>query len=592
MTPLLSLVATTLFVVVAVLALLDWRRRRTGAAAAIAAALALLAVVRLTGAVGSYVDVPGSPVITLFALAGSGLAIFEHRARLFDLAAGWRVAVAGALAVPVAVLLVVGLPADDQTALGTVQTAAVIALVLVWVGCLVEPATTLWRSSVTVAAVQRAQLRLLAGAYLAMALVLLSTMLVTVGGAVPAGITVVTQAAAGLIAVTLYLSIKPPAALRRAWLRRRAHDLAQQLHPLATWHIDLVTGTTWMSSTFRELLGLPERASLSLDGLLDLLHPDDRPEAERVLERLIEDHEPVEHEYRVQRASDGELRWIRATAHVLLDLEHSQPTALFGTLQDVTRDRLIEQHLQQALAQEQEAAERLRRIDELKSAFLSAVSHELRTPLTALKGFGLTMQVRGDDLEITDRRLLSDRIVQNAERLDRLLADLLDLDRLDGGDGGLRLERIDVTGLIGAAIEELDVGRRRIHLDVPADGVIAVVDAVKIERVVANLLRNAVDHTPPTSTIWVRMRSPDTQVEIIVEDDGPGIPDPLKTEVFERFRQGGPSPTRGTGIGLALVRQFTELHGGRVWVADRQGGGASFHLVLPAHPGAAAEIAG
>jgi signal transduction histidine kinase len=111
------------------------------------------------------------------------------------------------------------------------------------------------------------------------------------------------------------------------------------------------------------------------------------------------------------------------------------------------------------------------------------------------------------------------------------------------------------------------------------------VDGAKVERIVENLLANAVRHTSVGTQIWIRVNASDDGVLIAVEDAGPGVPEDLRIAVFEPFRQGtegGPSP--GVGIGLSLVARFSELHGGRAWVEEREGGGASFRVFLPGGP--------
>jgi signal transduction histidine kinase len=107
------------------------------------------------------------------------------------------------------------------------------------------------------------------------------------------------------------------------------------------------------------------------------------------------------------------------------------------------------------------------------------------------------------------------------------------------------------------------------------------VDAPKVERMLENLLSNAARHTPPGARIWLRVRPEAGGVLLLVEDEGPGIPDDLKESVFEAFRRGPTASGPGSGIGLSLVARFAELHGGRAWVEDRPGGGASFRVFLP-----------
>jgi signal transduction histidine kinase len=128
------------------------------------------------------------------------------------------------------------------------------------------------------------------------------------------------------------------------------------------------------------------------------------------------------------------------------------------------------------------------------------------------------------------------------------------------------------------------LGARPVRVE--ADLVVVAVDASKVERIVENLLANAAKHTPAGTTIWVRVAPESEGVLIAVEDDGPGVPEAHRDRIFEPFSRGPDAPQHspGVGIGLSLVARFAELHGGRAWVTDRPGGGASFRVYLPGQP--------
>ena len=178
-----------------------------------------------------------------------------------------------------------------------------------------------------------------------------------------------------------------------------------------------------------------------------------------------------------------------------------------------------------------------------------------------------------------------DRIVANARKLDRLLTDLLDLDRLSRGVIEARRQPTELAGLIRRVVEECDSDDGR-SVAVEAEEVTAMVDGPKVERIVDNLLRNCLRHTPPGTPIWVRLATSPEGALIAVEDEGPGVPAELREAIFEPFRQGPSSAAHspGVGIGLSLVARFTELHGGHAWVEEREGGGASFRVLLPTNP--------
>jgi signal transduction histidine kinase len=230
----------------------------------------------------------------------------------------------------------------------------------------------------------------------------------------------------------------------------------------------------------------------------------------------------------------------------------------------------------------QEAADRLRGLDEMKNTFLDAVSHELRTPLAAVLGIALTLE--RDDLELPpeESRELVGRLAVNARRLERLLSDLLDLDRLVRGI----VEPVRRPTNVGELVRRVVLGSealadRRVEVDL--EPVVVSVDGPKVERIVENLVANTIRHTPAESTVWVHVRRQDDGALISVEDDGAGVPEELRRAIFEPFRQ-GPQRARhspGVGIGLSLVSRFAELHGGQAWVEERPGGGASFRVFLP-----------
>lgn len=246
------------------------------------------------------------------------------------------------------------------------------------------------------------------------------------------------------------------------------------------------------------------------------------------------------------------------------------------------RRALLEQiaELQEALEVERAMNERLRRLDDLKNTLLNTLSHDLKNPLTAVLGAATTL--RRSDLGPDETRELLDGMTTRARKMDRLLSDLLDLERLGRGMVDPAMYPVDVARLVEALVRDTDALEGR-EVDVDARPVVVLADAPKVERMVENLLVNAVRHTPKDTHIWVGVLPGDDGAVICVEDDGPGVPDDLKTAVFEAFRKGD-ALAPGSGIGLSLVGRFAELHGGHAWVQDRPGGGASFRIYLPGAP--------
>jgi two-component system, OmpR family, sensor histidine kinase KdpD len=291
---------------------------------------------------------------------------------------------------------------------------------------------------------------------------------------------------------------------------------------------------------------------------------------------------------------------------VLVRGEHGEPSFWHGVMIDVTEQKLAEQAMAQALAREQQALEReheallrehgalqrerqatreLRTLDDMKNLFLNAVSHELRTPLAGVLGIALTLRRARSTLAEEDVADLLDRLVNGADKLQRLLSDLLDLDRLNRGIVTPKLRPTDLAALVRRIAErwQQDSGRT---LAVAVEPVVARVDPDKVERIVENLLANVDRHTTSDTPVWIRTARHDQGVLITVDDAGAGIPAQLRAALFEPFRQGSEHPRHapGVGIGLTLVARFAELHGGKAWVQDRPGGGSSFRVLLADPP--------
>jgi two-component system sensor histidine kinase KdpD len=221
-----------------------------------------------------------------------------------------------------------------------------------------------------------------------------------------------------------------------------------------------------------------------------------------------------------------------------------------------------------------------RRIDDLRDSILSTVSHELRTPLTSIIGFAITLKARGASLAQRTRDEMVEHLVQQAQKLDRLLADLLDLDRLRHGSLRPSFRSTDVRELAEQVAADLDTNTHPV--EIRGRSAYAEVDPPKVERILGNLVSNAVKHTPPGTTISILVEERDSGVLISVDDEGPGVAREDREAIFELFNRGsGGERVPGTGIGLSLVAQFTALHGGSVWVEENESRGASFRIFLP-----------
>ena len=248
-------------------------------------------------------------------------------------------------------------------------------------------------------------------------------------------------------------------------------------------------------------------------------------------------------------------------------------------LLSIIRDYVDRQ--QTRLTSQEEVSDDLRAQNDMKNTLLRAVSHDLKGPLAGILGAMQTIR-RAELLHLTAVEMndLYGVIEQAGSKASRLVDDLLDLDRLRRGQLQPEREPTDVGALADRLAHELPtLSGHPVRIDSEV-GLVVDVDTAKVERIVENLLNNAARHTPAGTPIQVLVAEEDAGVVVVVEDEGPGVPDAVKEEIFEPFAQ-GEGARGGVGIGLSLVRRFAELHGGSARVEDRKGGGARFVVSLP-----------
>jgi two-component system sensor histidine kinase KdpD len=218
--------------------------------------------------------------------------------------------------------------------------------------------------------------------------------------------------------------------------------------------------------------------------------------------------------------------------------------------------------------------------EQLRNALLSSVSHDLRTPLAVVTGAASTLlEARRADGE--ERELLQ-TIADEADRLNRLVRNLLDMTRLESGALTVKKEWQPLEEVVGAALTRLEkqLGDREVTVRLPADLPLVPLDSVSIEQVLINLLENALKYTPPGSPIEISARQIANGVEVEVADRGPGIPQGQEERIFEKFQRARDAK-HGVGLGLTICRGIVAAHGGRAYAENRHGGGAVFRFTLP-----------
>jgi two-component system sensor histidine kinase KdpD len=225
----------------------------------------------------------------------------------------------------------------------------------------------------------------------------------------------------------------------------------------------------------------------------------------------------------------------------------------------------------------------LRESERLYTALLNSISHELRTPIATIKGASSSMLDPATGANEGARAALAKDIQNSADRLNRLVENLLDMSRLESGRLQLKRDWCDLSDLIGVAVQRVSycASSHTIDLQLAPDLPLVQLDFVLMEQVIVNLLDNACNYTPSGTAITIAVRVQGQQVEITVSDNGPGIPQDLIERVFEKFYRLPGTATGGTGLGLSISRGLVEAHGGTLRAQNLPEGGAKFTLRLP-----------
>jgi len=259
-------------------------------------------------------------------------------------------------------------------------------------------------------------------------------------------------------------------------------------------------------------------------------------------------------------------------------------------LSDPAQRQLLEALLGQAavalertkLAEEKRIVHLEFEAEQLRTSLLSSLSHDLRTPLAGIEGAASSLAEDQGRLDTSTRRELARTIVGEARRMTRLVANLLDMVRVESGALGVHREWHVLEEVVGVALVRAEerLAGRPITTDLPATLPLVPIDDVLIEQVLINLLENAAKYTPAGSPIEISASARHGEVQVTVADRGPGVPPEESEKIFEKFHRAGRG-AGGVGLGLAICRGIIRAHGGRLWVDSREGGGAAFRFTLP-----------
>jgi PAS domain S-box-containing protein len=357
---------------------------------------------------------------------------------------------------------------------------------------------------------------------------------------------------------------------------------------------DLIPQLVWIANAEGSLLDVNQRwlnftgltlAQAQLKGWEAVVHPDDISTLGQQWAIAQQQGTDYQAEGRMRRA-DGAYRWHLHQA-VPMKNEQGQIIKWFGTATDVEEQKQLEQQRDRVLHHEQAARAKAEQANCIKDEFLAVLSHELRSPLNPILGW--TSLLRNGRLDAAKTAYAIETIERNAKLQVQLIEDLLDVSRILRGKLSLNVMQVDLSSVISAALETVRLAAEAKSLQIqttisPNVGLISG-DAGRLQQVLWNLLSNAVKFTPQAGQIVVTLTQTKTYAQVQVSDTGKGINPDFLPYIFEHFRQEDGATTRqfgGLGLGLAIVRQIVELHGGSVQAESQgEGQGATFTVKLP-----------
>ncbi|MGI8639946.1 MAG: CHASE3 domain-containing protein [Pyrinomonadaceae bacterium] len=374
-------------------------------------------------------------------------------------------------------------------------------------------------------------------------------------------------------------------------IKQREHSeqrrrIALEAGNLGTWVLDPETNQAEIDERSMSLFGL---AAEEFDGTgekaFSRIHEEDFPTVQEVFQKSLEDRVNFNAEFRVL-PDDGTIRWIHSTGQPLLN-ENGEIVHFIGNCRDITESKEAEQERERLLKNEQAARKDAEIANRMRDEFLATVSHELRAPLNSILGWGRMLE-KGKLDEKTSKKAIN-TIVRNAESQNRLIEDLLDVSRIISGKLRLEVITIKPINIVESALETVRPAAeaKGITLEIKEDADVSHIsgDPNRLQQVIWNLLSNAIKFTPNDGTVTLKIERSNNFVELRVKDTGVGIKEDFLPHVFDRFRQADASSIRkfgGLGLGLAIVRHITEMHGGTVDVySEGEGKGSTFIVRLP-----------
>ncbi|MBD1865030.1 MULTISPECIES: ATP-binding protein [Trichocoleus] len=357
---------------------------------------------------------------------------------------------------------------------------------------------------------------------------------------------------------------------------------------LGIWDFNPITGVLQWDDQCKAAFGLSPESEVNYDVFLSGLHPEDRERTDQVVQFAFNPESNGEYdiEYRTIGLEDGVERWIAAKGRAFFN-PAGIACRFIGTVLNISEKKRAEAEREHLLQREQAARATAERANRIKDEFLAVLSHELRSPLNPILGWTRLLQT--GKLDATRQAEAIATIERNAKLQSQLIEDLLDIARIMQGKLTLTATPTSLAFVISAALETVQLAAEAkniaVVLDLTSDIAPVFGDAARLQQVVWNLLTNAVKFTPNGGQVTVELKQIGQSAQIQVIDTGKGINPEFLPHVFEYFRQEDGSTTRrfgGLGLGLAIVRQIVELHGGTVSAESAgENQGATFIVQLP-----------
>jgi signal transduction histidine kinase/ActR/RegA family two-component response regulator len=367
---------------------------------------------------------------------------------------------------------------------------------------------------------------------------------------------------------------------------RAQQELVVRGANVGIWYCPLPFHTLIWDEKVKEHFHLAPDDMVTIDTFYERLHTEDRDRTRQAIDKSIAERAPYDIDYRTVSPDGRCVKWIRATGRGFYDND-GNPIRFDGITIDVTERVAAQLERDRLLESERAARAEVERASRMKDEFLATLSHELRNPLNAILGW--SQLLRSAQLPPEEVSEGIEIIERNARAQTQIIEDLLDMSRIISGKVRLDVRQIDLAAVVRNAIETVKPAadakgiRIRPVLD-PAAGPVSG-DPNRLQQVFWNLLNNAVKFTPKGGSVQVVLQRINSHLEVSVVDSGEGIPEEFLPHVFDRFRQADATTTRrhgGLGLGLAIVRQLVELHGGSVRaLSEGRGKGATFLVALP-----------